>query len=262
MENKKVLVSIKKLSEIEAYKKIGITNFLFSLDSFSNLSDSSFKIDELKELDINIFLNIDLIMDTNTIDKFKEIMPHLAFAKGILFEDVGVYYLLKDMDIPLMWNQSHFVTNSMSINLWLKRVHSAVLTNELTFSEIETILRNTTKPLILPIYGNNPAMYSRRYLLSSFTEYNKLPKITKGTLSVNEANEFFVEENSYGTVLYYKKPFNYLPHIANIDDSKILFYYVNTRNITPEEFKDLINGRKVLSEEKFLENKTIYKLED
>jgi len=70
MKKSKVLINITDLEEIEKYKKIGITNFLFALNNFS-IGYNSFKLEELKTLDVNVYLNINLIMDTKTINEFK-----------------------------------------------------------------------------------------------------------------------------------------------------------------------------------------------
>ena len=98
MKNKKILISPKNIEEIKKYKKIGITNFLFALQDFS-IGYPEFTLEELYELDINVYLNINILFDTKKINDFKKIIPKLQFVKGIFFEDVGLYYLLKDSNI-------------------------------------------------------------------------------------------------------------------------------------------------------------------
>lgn len=260
MKNSKILISINNLNEIEKYKKIGITNFLFALHEYS-IGYPEFTIEELKNLDVNVYLNINIIMDTAKINSFKEIIPNLTFAKGILFEDVGVYNILKDSEIPLIWNQAHFAINSVSINSWLKRVSSAVLANDLTKEEINFILDKIDKPLILPIFGFNMAMYSRRYLLGNYNRYHGYKMMNKSYLKINDANEFIAEEAENGTVLFYRKPFNYFAFLDEFDDNKLLLYYFDATKIAFEEYQNILNNTYTDSEEKFLNKKTIYKLE-
>lgn len=261
MESSKILVNINNKEDIKKYKKIGITNFLFALEGFS-VGYNTFSLEELKELDINIYLNINSLMDTKMIDDFKKIIPSLSFVKGIFFEDLGVYYVLKDKDISLIWSQNHFVLNSKSINFWLNRVESACLANELTLDEINYILSKSVKPLILNVLGYNMAMYSRRYILSNFNRYNHLKMVKKGILKVNDSNSFIAIENENGRALFYNKPFNYLSHLKEIDDSKIKFYYFSNLNLKADEIIDIITkGKEIISEEKFINEKTIYKLE-
>ncbi len=261
MENSKVLISPKNIEEINKYKKIGITNFLFAIQDFS-IGYPEYNIEDLKELDINIYLNINILLDTKKINDFKKLIPQLDFVKGIFFEDVGLYYLLKNENIPLIWNQAHFVINSVSINLWLEKVHSAQLANELTKEEIIYILDNTTKPIVLPVFGHNIAMYSRRALLSNFNKFHNLESVKSGNLTINEDNSFYSIENSNGTALFFSKPFNYYNILNELNDNKILFYYFDLTKYNYEDYLDIINNKFTESEEKFLNNKTIYKLED
>lgn len=261
MVNDKLLITINNIEDIKEYKKIGITNFLFALQDFS-IGYSSFKIQELKKLDVNVYLNINIVMDTKTINNFKKITKDLNFVKGILFEDVGVYYLLKDSNIDLIWNQSHFVINSKTINSWLSRVKSALISSELTIDELNYVLEQASKPLILSIYGLNMSMYSKRHLLSFYNIYNDLPNINKGSLSVEDKDiNFITKENEHGTVLFYNKPYNYIPYLKEIKEDRIMLYLINIPDLSPEMLDHILKQNNIISEEKFLKEKTIFKLE-
>ena len=74
MKTNKIIININNLNEIEEYKKIGITNFLFAVHEFS-IGYTSFSLDEIKNVDANIYLLINRIMDTKSIDEFKKIIP-------------------------------------------------------------------------------------------------------------------------------------------------------------------------------------------
>ena len=260
MKNSKFLISVNKLSAFEEYKKIGFTNFLFAVKGFS-AGLPAFALEELKGLDGNIYLNINRIMDSATIEALKKLSKELDFVKGIFFDDLGVYQILKDTEIPLIWNQSHFVLNTKAVNFWLDRTWSACLSNELTLGEIKTILRDCTKPIVLNVFGLNPAMYSRRYLLSCFNQVKSLKMHQKAILEVDEQNKFLAFEDESGTTLYYHQFFNYLPALNELPDEKVLFYYINTLNLSTEAVVNLTNGLMPESKEKFLNQKTIYKLE-
>ncbi len=260
MKTNKILLNIDNIKDIKKYKKIGITNFLFALKEFS-IGDNLFELDELKNLNVNVFLDLNLIMDTEKMDNFKKIIPELDFVKGIFFEDVGIYYLLKDKNIPLIWNQSHFVINSKSINYWLKLVKSANLSNELTLNEIKEILNKVNSKIVMQVFGLNKAMYTTREILSFFSKHKNIKKIDEGILKVhNQDISYKVKESKEGTILYYNKPFNYIPYLNEIDDSKILFYLISDANY--EILKKLLNNEDVNSDEKFLHEKTIYKLKE
>lgn len=261
IKNSKLLVRINNLSEIEEYKKVGITNFLFPLKGYS-IGYNSFNLDELKNLDINVYLLINRVFENKDCDSFKNIINDLLFVNGIFYEDIGVYHMLKDTGINLIWNQSHFVTNVRSINIWLDKVYSVCLSNELEHSELDYILANSSKKVVLPILGLNMAMYSRRYLLSYYNEYKGLKDVKKGILRTNNDIEFLAIENNYGTVLFYHKYFNLIDKLNTIDDSKILFYYIDPNELTPNDIKEALNGKHFNEDNRFYENKTIYRIGD
>ena len=255
----KVIVRVNNLKEVNTLKEKGISNFLFPLEKFS-IGYQTFTLEEIKDLKVNIYLLINREFDNITLNEFKK-NKDLSFVKGIFFEDIAVYMLLKDTGIPLIWSTMHFVINSRSINFWLAKVSSARLSNELTKEEIQTILKNVTKPVVLDVYGQNIAMYSRRKLLSNF--FLALQEKPKENLTLTTDNHisFKTFENEYGTVFFYKTSFNYTKILEEIDDSKILLYLYDIEDNTPEKLLDIINKKETTSFNRFLEEPTIYKLE-
>ena len=260
MKNSKILIRIKRLSEIEEYKKLGITNFLFALEDFS-IGYETFTIEELKDLDENIYLLLNRVLDNKSINDFKKIKDKLSFCKGIIFEDLGIYEIMKDSKIPLIWNQNHFAVNTSSINIWLDKVSSVIISNELEKSELEYILNNVKKEVILPVFGFNMAMYSRRTLLSFYNEYKNLKNITSANLTTGNKS-FIAYENKYGTVLFYKKPFNLIGKIDEKYDNNIKFYYIDPRDLSISDFEELLQGNITNDENQFFENKTVYRIGD
>lgn len=261
MKNNKILIRINSLEEIEEYKKLGISNFLFPLDGFS-IGYNTFKLEELCALKENVFLLINRVMDNNAIDEFKSTLKDLSFAKGIVFEDLGVYQVLKDSNIMLIWNQNHFAVNSESINIWLDNVKSVIISNELEKSELEYILENVNGKVILPVLGLNMAMYSRRYLLSYFNEYKGLKSVKRGILKTNNGRDFLAVENEYGCVLFYKKYFNLINQIDDNCDNKILFYYIDPNMLSACDIQNILNGKDIDFDNRFYENKTVYRIGD
>lgn len=261
MKRNKLLIRINELGEINEYKKLGISNFLFPLEEFS-IGYQTFSLDELKKLNDNVYLLVNRVLDNRSIDDFKEIIPKLDFVRGIIFEDIGIYNLLKDTSIPLIWNQNHFAVNHQSINIWLSKVSSAVVSNELEISELKNVLEKINKPIILPILGLNMAMYSRRSLLSFFNEYNHLKDLKRAILRTNNNKEFLAIENEYGTVLFYNKYYNLFDVLDSLNDDKILFYYIDPNNLKHQDIENFLKGKKIEFDNGFLENKTIYRIGD
>ncbi len=261
MKKSKILIRINSLEEIEDYKKLGISNFLFPLDGFS-IGYNSFNLEVLQSLDVNVYLLVNRVLDNKDTDRFKNISDKLTFAKGIIFEDIGVYQILKDKDIPLIWNQNHFAVNAKSINIWLDKVYSAVISNELEKSELSYVINNVNKKVILPVFGLNMSMYSRRYLLSFYNEFKHLKSIKRAVIKTNNNHEFIAVENEYGTVLFYKKYFNLINEIDRFNDDNILFYYVDPNMISFNDMKNILDGKCDDYLNPFYENKTVYRIGD
>jgi len=262
MKTNKIIITINNLNEIKEYKKIGITNFLFAVKDFS-IGYTSFSIDELNNLNENIYLLVNRIMDTESIDKFKKIVPKLNFAKGIFFEDLGIYQILKDTNIPLIYNQTQFATNKESINYFLDRTYSAVISNSLCESEIINIIDNVKKPIIFNVFAKNMVMYSRRQLLTNYNEYYNLDKTNHVFIEETfKGKTFEVKEDNNGTVIFNDLYFNYLNILPKLNDNNILFYYINNLDLEPNEVKDLLNNKYKNADDGFLNKKTIFKVGD
>lgn len=258
----KLLVRINKLSDLKEYQKEGINNFLFPLKNFS-VGYNSFTLDELKDLDVNGYLLVNRIFDNRTCDEFKELKDNLVNIKGIIFEDIAVYQILKSTNIDLIWNQNHFAVNYHSINYWLHRenITSVVISNELEKNELINVINNVDKKIVLSVFGLNMAMYSRRYLLSYYAENFNKRKFNKAILK-NGDIEFLAVENEYGTVLFYNKYFNLLNELGNFNDDKILFYYIDPNELEPKTVIEILNGKEINYDNRFYENKTVFKVGD
>ena len=62
--------------------------------------------------------------------------------------------------------------------------------------------------------------------------------------------------------LFYHKYFNLIDKLSNIDDSKILYYYIDPNELTPKDIIDALNGKHFNEDNRFYENKTIYRIGD
>ena len=261
MKKDKILINIENLNEVEKYKKIGINNFLFAVKDFS-IGYNSFELEELKNLECNKFLLINRIFNTLDVENFKKIKDKLKYFEYIIFEDIAVYNILKDTNIKLIWNQTHFATNYSSINHWLEYTDSAVISNELTSDEVKDIIDKSNKKLVLNIFGKNPIMYSRRTLISNFNEHFNLEK--RDTAILNEPitkNEFLVKETDKGTFIFNNTYFNIISYLDRFNDDKILYYLVYPNGLTSNIIEKYLNEEtSVLTNDGFMNKKTIYKL--
>jgi hypothetical protein len=257
MNTSKILININNISELDDYKKVGITNFLFAVKGLS-IGYTYFDIDDIPD---NSYLLVNRVFDTKGIDDFKNIIPKLNRFKGVIFEDIGVFNLLKDSNIELIWSQAHFVTNYSSINNYLNLgCSSCVISNELTFDEIKDIVDKANKQVIFNVFGKNMIMYSRRSLVSNFNNYANIDNYNDVNIKEKNVN-FHLKEDTYGTAVFNNEYFNYINILPKLNNDNILYYLIYNLDLPVNEIIDIINGKEY-GNDGFLNKKTTYKMKE
>lgn len=260
MKNK-IIVNINKTSDIESFKKIGVSIFLFALKDYSVGYPCTFSLEEISNIaEPNKYVLINRLLDCESTSKIKKLLSKHVDIKGIFYEDIAVYQIVKslNLDIELIYFQNHFNSNLKSVNFWLEKVDSVVICNELTKDEIKYICDNAKKSVVLQVYGYNQVMYSRRLLLTNYAKEFNLENKNNNILVENVTKlPFRAIENEYGTVLYSPNIFNGL-ELTSFNNVK--FFYVNTNFINHEDLLLVLSGKKTIGDSGFLNKETIYKL--
>lgn len=264
MKNK-FLVNIKKINEIEEYKKVGITTFLFPLHEFCVGYENEFTKDEIANVkEENKYLLINRVLDCHAVDLLYEILKDIKNIKGIIFEDIALYNIVKNLGLKLelIYFPNHFNTNVKTVNFFLNLVDSVFISNELTKDEVKFITENACKEVVLQVFGYNQAMYSRRMLLTNFSKEFEVPLHNPNTLIEKVSKiSFKAIENKYGTVLYSGQIFNGL-ELLNL--SNVKYFYINTTFLSLKDITNIINkvNPELRMDNGFLEKETIYKLKE
>ena len=248
--NKLVTVTNKEI--INDLRDNNIT-LLFPLKSFCIGYNTTFAIE-----DIDDFCLINRILDDTDINKLDEIL-HNSKIKGIVFDDLGIIDVIKDMNITKILLLDHLATNTKSINYYLEYVDSVIVSNDLTKEEIENIINNSNKPLCINVFGLKTLMYSRRLLLTNYAIYHNIDN--KNNIdSYIEDKHFKIVENEYGTKFYAYPYYNAL-ELLNLKN--ILFYWydpvlLDTKNIKKVAIDNDISD--IPNTKLFLDKKTYYKV--
>ena len=118
MKKGKILLNISNLNDIEKYKKLGISNFLFPLKDYS-IGYTSFTLEEISNFGCECYILANRLLKDTEIDEFLKLnIP--KNIKGFIIEDTGLYYALKDKEYELINFQNHLNNNYITINYWLK----------------------------------------------------------------------------------------------------------------------------------------------
>ncbi len=260
MKRDKILLNVSDINDIEKYKKLGITNFLFALKDYS-IGYTSFSFEEIGKIGGNIYVLINRILTDDDIDNFLKLkIP--TNVRGFIIEDIGLYYELKGSKYELINFQNHLNNNYMTVNYWLKRFDSLVVSTDITEEEICDIVNSSIKPLVINILGYPMIMYSRRNLVTNYCKYYGMD--IKKNLSVLEeisGNTFKLVDSPYGTAVFNSKISDYRELVNLLDFNKVKFYLINSEFMSFEEIRDAIEGKPIQNaSDGFLHKKTIYRV--
>ena len=255
MKNDNILITINNLEDINKLKELGITKFVFPLKEFCAGIPNTFLISEIP-CDGYIFVN--RVLDNKGIDELRKILSNLpGNIKGIIFDDLGIFELIKDLTIEKIIYLSHFNTNSESVNIYLDLVDSVILSTDITKKEIEYIINKTKKGITLFTFGYVGVMYSRRKLIDNYSKFYNIKKENPIVID-NTGHKFLVYENNYGTYFYYNKVFNGL----ELMDLNAKYYFINSVFLNIQELENILKGNieGIDCDNGFLYQETIYKL--
>ena len=118
-----ILIYVDDIDHIDDYRKAGVSAFLFALEGYS-VGYNTYTLESINNNEVsNKYVMINRVLDCESVDGLKEVLPKLTNVKGIVYEDIAVYNLVKDLglDLEMIFYQNHFGTNSNSVNFWLDR---------------------------------------------------------------------------------------------------------------------------------------------
>ena len=262
------------------YLDNGFDGMILPLESFSVDYFKYYSISDIKEYRKNtdklLYVVINKMIFNNELDSLFKVLKELENIKvdGVFFYDLAVLNLIREnnLSINLIYNGTHMVTNSDTINLYNDLgVKGAYLSNEITKEEILNIRSNTKSDLFILLLGNPVVAMSRRSLLTSyFANKNKSKSDLITIKEPKSGQEFLVKEDSNGTTFFYNKRLNLSNVYKELKDSGINYGIIEQGDYSSLEYKELINAFVNFDKEKidelaghnrgFLYRETIYKV--
>ena len=249
--NKLVTVTNKEI--LSKLKKEDVTK-VYPLRFFSVGYNEYFDISEIDD-----FCLINRILTDDDLDKLDNILKN-SNIKGILFDDLGVLDIIKNLNITKIFIGDHINNNASSINYYLDYVDSIVVSSDITYDEIKYITEHVKKDVVIYTFGLKALMYSRRNLLDNYEEYYNLEKDNEINTSINDKH-FKVIESNFGTRIY-AYPFYYDERLKDLDHVLYNWYDVNT--LDNDKIISVINDdlSNVPVSNIFLNKKTVFKVGD
>lgn len=258
----KILLNVSRIDDIDYYKKLGISNFLFPLKGYS-IGYEDFTLEEIKNSKTECYVLVNRLLKSSEIDEFLK-LELSSNIKGFIIEDIGIYYALKDEKYELICYQNHLNNNYKTVNFWLKYFDSLVISNDITKEEVKKILDEASRPLIVKVLEYPMIMYSRRNLISNYNKHYGLKN--KRKLNITEdisLSNFLLKENEYGTALFNNHLFDIRNELVDIPEKKVKFYYIDTNFLDKSTITDAINGIKLQNTTTgFFYKKTVFRIGD
>ena len=249
-------------------KDILLNNLILPLEDYSIGFDVYYKVEEINKLSekYNISVIINKFMHKTDIENIGGILNKLINIKYFFIEDLGLTYFIPKEKVVI--SQNHIINNYDSINYFKELGFTSVLiNNDLTIEEIKEIISNTSSNLFMYFISKNNLMYSKRHLISSFSDYKNKLLDNKKEISEKVSNyKLLIKEEECGTCIFNSKIFS-----ANkyLDDLTSINKIINLSNINKEETNIILNNFKSKELNKllevdnyFLENKIAYKVGD
>ena len=234
------------------YLDNGLDGIILPLENFSVDYFKYYSISDIKECrkstDKLLYVVINKMIFNNELDSLLNILKELETLKvdGAFFYDLAVLSLVKEnkININLIYNGTHMVTNSNTINLYYDLgVKGVYLSNEITKDEVLNIRHNTKSDLFILLLGNPVVAMSRRNLLTSyFANKNKSKSEIITIKEPKSGQEFLVKEDNNGTTFFYNKRLNLSNVYKELVECDINYGIIEQGDYSSLEYKELINA--------------------
>lgn len=237
----KIVIELNNIDNLESYINLGVNTFIIGLKDFS-ISTFELSLEEIKKVvvkypNIELFINMNKNIFNKEILKLEENLIELDKMRiaGILFYDLSILQLKKknNLDIDLVWNQTHMVTNYNTCNYYYEKdVKYGIISSEITIDEMIEINNNSKMKFMTLLFGHPIMSHSKRNLLTNYYQSNN-KKYDKQTHEIFENNKkYLIRENETGTSIIYGNIINGSSILKKLLDNK--FDYV----IIKEEYID------------------------
>ena len=267
----KLIIIPNNVNDIERLRDVGINTFLLPLVDYA-IGYDDFTTAEINAITGTKYILINRILTTKEIEDLMITLKALKNIQGIFYEDLGVFYSLKENKYDLINFQTHFNTHKEAVSFQLELGNdSLVIANDLTYLEIKEIVDYLPNKLILFLFGKVEVMYSRRLLKTNYQKFYKLNRVSNQIKESKTNIEFELAENKYGTYIFDNNFYNGLDLLKLKD--KVFSYIINSKGINIENLLQLLAIVNQNKPEKlrtifanmnqgFLYQETIYRVKD
>lgn len=231
-------------------KDVIFNNLILPLKDYSIGFDVYYTVSEINSLSrkLNISVIINKFLHKEDIKNIINIINELEIdnIKYIFVEDLGLVSLLDNDKVVV--SQNHIINNYDSINYFKSLGYSNILVNnDLTINELKEIISKTSSNLFMYFISKNNLMYSKRRLLTAFSNYKNSDILKKEVITEKVSNhKLIIKEEKCGTCIFNKRIFagnkymselgsvNKIVNLSNMDEfeTKTILKYMDKVNLS------------------------------
>lgn len=231
-------------------KDVVFNNLILPLKDYSIGFDVYYTVSEINNLSrkLNISVIINKFLHKEDIKNIINIINELEIdnIKYIFVEDLGLVSLLDNNKVVV--SQNHIINNYDSINYFKSLGYSNILVNnDLTINELKEIISKTSSNLFMYFISKNNLMYSKRRLLTAFSNYKNSDISKKEVITEKVSNhKLIIKEEKCGTCIFNKRIFagnkyiselssvNKIVNLSNMDEfeTKTILKYMDKVNLS------------------------------
>ena len=260
----KILVEPLSLEHLYSLDKKDIGGFIVGINKYSIFQSLKLDVDDIKKIKTNkeLYVFINKPIHNNELEEIKNILISLSKLNitGVLFEDISIYKINKDLDLKLnlIWASNHLPTNSYSCNYWNKKGCSgALLSTELMVSDFIDIKKNTNMNIFVYLYGYIPIFESSRTLITNYLKHvNKKSDSNRFYIHEKQSDRYYPIYEEYDNTFITEDVLNGINVVNDLKDIDYiilnsLMHKEEDFNIIVDEYIDALNGKKINKKDVF-----------
>lgn len=225
------------IESIPKFVDAGVDIFIMGNETYANRlvhSFSNFELEEASELIASLgkelYISMNIMMHNKDIENIKTFLTYLKTLKisGIIFGEVGVYQVAKELDMVdlLIYHPETLNTNFYDPIFWNQLgIKGVTISKEITLEEIKNICKDSPLEVSMIGHGHLNMFHSRRPLIENFFKYNRSEYedlINNRHLTIveeirNEAYPIF--QDLHGTHIFRDKALESFQEVTSIRES-------------------------------------------
>lgn len=251
-------------------KDVVFNNLILPLKDYSIGFDVYYTVSEINSISrkLNISIIINKFLHKEDINNITNIINELEIdnIKYIFVEDLGLVSLLDNNKVVV--SQNHIINNYDSINYFKSLGYSNILVNnDLTINELKEIISKTSSNLFMYFISKNNLMYSKRRLLTAFSNYKNSDILKKEVITEKVSNhKLIIKEEKCGTCIFNKRIFagnKYISELSSVNKIVNLSNMDEFETKTILKYMDKVNLSDYIEiDDYFLDNVIPYKVGD